>query len=200
MFLCWGYKNSDVITSVQFCVSDVPLFSLNVFIFILRAFILWWLHFVCLCSVSFATALMTSLLCCLFLCLSFLCMFISDKSSISLWIFLVCLFLCLLAVSTLTLHLSFSSLLIPGWLLMWPCSCFCRSQSLMDLLWLSLLVWSELLINWRIFPPPHYLETSWSWNDDTVIMVGAGLDRDYKLARLRLRGDCLMRSGLRSGA
>ena len=137
------------------------------------------------------------MLCCLLFVFVFSCMSISNKNLISLWILFVCL--CLLAVSTRTLHLSFSSLLIPGWLLMWPCSCFCRSQSLMDLLWLSLLVWSELLINWRIFPPPHYLETSWSWNDDTVIMVGAGLDRDYKLARLRLRGDCLM-SGLRSGA
>ena len=175
MFLCWGYKNSDVITSVQFCVSDVPLFSLNVFIFILRAFILWWLHFVCLCSVSFATALRTSLLCCLFLCLSFLCMFISDKSSISLWIFLVCLFLCLLAVSTLSLYLSLS---------VYVCLCLCiclfvsiRLGQLID----------KLLLTFAIYHSHHDLHIYLFWDVVNELKEWSQADSRVTLEKIFVR-------------
>ena len=95
---------------------------------------------VCFCSVSFAIALGTSLGCCLFLCLSFrACSLVISPQYPWAYYLSVCCYVCFQCP-----HLPFSSLLIPGWLLMWPCSCFCPSQSLMDLFGLSLLVWSEL--------------------------------------------------------
>ena len=95
---------------------------------------------VCFCSVSFAIALGTSLLCCLFLCLSFrACSLVISPQYPWGYYLSVCSYVCFQCP-----HLPFSSLLIPGWLLMWPCSCFCRSQSLMDLFGLSLLGWLEL--------------------------------------------------------
>ena len=81
----------------------------NVFIFISRTSILWWLQCVCFCSVSFAIALGTSLLCFVFV---FSCMFVSDKSSISMSILFVCLLLCLLSVSTFAFFESVDTRLI----------------------------------------------------------------------------------------
>ena len=64
---------------------------------------------VCFCSDSFAIALGTSLLCFVFV---FSCMFVSDKSLISLRILFVCLFLRLLSVSTFAFFESVDTRLI----------------------------------------------------------------------------------------
>ena len=84
----------------------------NVFIFISRTSILWWLQ-LCVFLFSFVCNCLGDIFVVLFIFVFvFSCMFVSDKSSISLRILFVCLFLCLLSVSTFAFFESVDTRLI----------------------------------------------------------------------------------------